>query len=84
MKCPVYSGTPLLWTPWEPGKVSCKERCPYFRDVLEEYCIIIPGIRREYPVVLFWDLTVVFISVGGTVVVFFLDYRQLFAVIFSG
>ena len=26
-----YSGTPLLWTPWGPGKVSCIERCPYFR-----------------------------------------------------
>ena len=28
VKCPVYrgvliSGTPLLWTPWGPGKVSC-------------------------------------------------------------
>ena len=26
MKCPVYSGTPLLWTPWGPGEVSCIER----------------------------------------------------------
>ena len=24
-------GTPLLWTPWEPGGVSCIERCPHFR-----------------------------------------------------
>ena len=31
MKCPVYSGTPLLWTPWGPGKVSYIERGPYFR-----------------------------------------------------
>ena len=23
VKCPVHSGTPLLWTPWRPGKVSC-------------------------------------------------------------
>ena len=26
-----YSGTPLLWTLWGPGKVSCIERCPHFR-----------------------------------------------------
>ena len=26
-----YSGTPLLWTPWGPSKVSCIERCPHFR-----------------------------------------------------
>ena len=26
-----YSGAPLLWTPWGPGKVSCIERCPLFR-----------------------------------------------------
>ena len=26
----MYSGVPLLWTPWGPGKVSCIERCPYF------------------------------------------------------
>ena len=31
MKRPVYSGTPLLWTPWGPGEVSCIERCPQFR-----------------------------------------------------
>ena len=24
MKCPVYSGTPLLWTPWDPVK------CPVY------------------------------------------------------
>ena len=24
MKCPVYGGTPLLWTPWGPGEVSSK------------------------------------------------------------
>ena len=26
-----YSGTPLMWTPWGPGEVSCIERCPLFR-----------------------------------------------------
>ena len=26
-----YSGTPLLWTPWGPSKLSCIERCPHFR-----------------------------------------------------
>ena len=25
----VYSGTPLLRTPWGPGEVSCIERCPH-------------------------------------------------------
>ena len=28
VKCPVYSGTPLLWTPWEPGEVSCIQWSP--------------------------------------------------------
>ena len=32
VKCPVYSGTPLLWKPWGPGEVSCIERCPHFRN----------------------------------------------------
>ena len=27
-----YSGTPLSWTPWGPGKVSCIERYPHFRN----------------------------------------------------
>ena len=31
VKCPVYSGTSLMWTPWGPGEVSCIERCPHFR-----------------------------------------------------
>ena len=31
VKCPVYSGTPQLWTPWGPGEVSCIERCPHLR-----------------------------------------------------
>ena len=36
------SGTPLLWTPWGPGEVSCIERCPHFRnpsivDILETW-----------------------------------------------
>ncbi len=30
-KPPNNSGTPLLWTPWRPGQVSCIERCPHFR-----------------------------------------------------
>ena len=29
----LYSGTPLLWTPWGPGEVSCIERCPRFRSI---------------------------------------------------
>ena len=31
VKCLVYSGTPLLRTPWGSGEVSCIERCPHFR-----------------------------------------------------
>ena len=26
----LYSGAPLLWRPWGPGKVSYIERCPHF------------------------------------------------------
>ena len=28
----VFSGSPLLWTPWGPSNVSCIERCPHFRN----------------------------------------------------
>ena len=31
VECPVYSGITLLRAPWEPGEVSCIERCPHFR-----------------------------------------------------
>ena len=31
VKCLVYSGAPLLWTPWGPGEVPCIDRCPHFR-----------------------------------------------------
>ena len=27
----IYSGTPLFWTLWGPGEVSCIERCHHFR-----------------------------------------------------
>ena len=42
MKCPVYSGAPLLWTPWGPGEVSCIERCPHFRCKFTAYS----GLRK--------------------------------------
>ena len=32
-----YSRTPLLWTHWGPGKVSCIERCPHFRGKFIAY-----------------------------------------------
>ena len=32
VKCPVYSGAPLLWTPWGPGKVSCIQWSPSIVD----------------------------------------------------
>ena len=34
MRCPVYSGTPLLWTPWGPGEVSCIQWNPSIVDTL--------------------------------------------------
>ena len=34
VKCPVYSGTPLLWTPWGPGEVSCIQWNPSIVDTL--------------------------------------------------
>ena len=33
-KCPVYSGTPLLWIPWVPGEVSCIQWNPSIVDTL--------------------------------------------------
>ena len=32
--CTVYSGTPLLWTPWGPDKVSCIQWNPSIVDTL--------------------------------------------------
>ena len=34
VKCPVYSGTPLLWTPWGHGEVSCIQWNPSIVDTL--------------------------------------------------
>ena len=34
VKCPVYSGAPLLWTPWGPGEVSCIQWNPSIVDTL--------------------------------------------------
>ena len=34
VKCPVYSGTPLLWTLWGPGEVSCIQWNPSIVDTL--------------------------------------------------
>ena len=34
VKCPVYSGTPLLWTPWGSGEVSCIQWNPSNVDTL--------------------------------------------------
>ena len=30
----IYSGTPLLWTPWGPGEVSCIQWNPSIMDTL--------------------------------------------------
>ena len=37
VKCPVYSGTPLLWTPWGPGEVSCIQWNPSIVDTLRTW-----------------------------------------------
>ena len=34
MKCPVYSRTPLMWTPWGPGEVYCIQWNPSIVDTL--------------------------------------------------
>ena len=34
VKCPVYTGTPLLWTPWGPGEVVCIQWNPSIVDTL--------------------------------------------------
>ena len=34
VKCPVYSGTPLMWTPWGAGEVSCIQWNPSNVDTL--------------------------------------------------
>ena len=34
VECPVYNGTPLLWTPWGPGEVSCIQWNPSIVDTL--------------------------------------------------
>ena len=33
-ECDTYSGTPLLWTPWGPGEVSCIQWNPSIVDTL--------------------------------------------------
>ena len=45
----IYSGTPLLWTPWGTWcEVSCIERCSHLRDkVLERKCIWRSVLYRE-------------------------------------
>ena len=43
----IYNGTPLLWTPWEPGGVSYIERCPHFRGKLY--------IQKKKKILHIWD-----------------------------
>ena len=35
LECPVYRGTPLLWTPWGPSEVSSIQWNPSIVDTLE-------------------------------------------------
>ena len=64
VKYPVYSGTPLLRTPWGPGEVSCIKwnpsimdtlgdlvKCPVQRDVL----ITFQGTLRKHTCT--WDIS---------------------------
>ena len=56
MRCPVYSGTPLLWIPWGTGEVSCTVeplycgylrelvRCPAQRGVLDK----VTSLKKAY------------------------------------
>ena len=37
VKCPVYSGTSLLWTLWGPGEVSCIQWNLSIVDTLETW-----------------------------------------------
>ena len=34
VKRPVYSGNPLLWTPWGPGEMSCIQWNPSIANTL--------------------------------------------------
>ena len=40
VKCPVHSGTPVLWPPGGPSEVSCIKRCPHFRGKESTFCDI--------------------------------------------
>ena len=47
-KCPVYSGTPLLWTPWGPGEVSCIQWNPSIVDTLGSWRSVLYTVELLY------------------------------------
>ena len=48
VKCPVYSGTPLLWTPWEPGGVSCIQWNSIIVDTLGSWWSVLYTVELYY------------------------------------
>ena len=48
VKCPVYSGTPLLWTPWGPGEVSCVQWNPSIVDTLGTWWSVLYTVEPLY------------------------------------
>ena len=47
-KCPVYSGTPLLWTPWGPGEMSRIQWNPSVVDTLGTWCSVLYTVKPLY------------------------------------
>ena len=48
VKCPVYSGTPLLWTPWGPGGMSCIQWNPSIVDTLGTWWSVLYTVEPLY------------------------------------
>ena len=48
VKCPVYSGAPLLWTPWGPGEVSCIQWSPSIVDTLGTWGSVLYTVELLY------------------------------------
>ena len=48
VKCPVYSGTPLLWTPWGPGGVSCIQWNSIIVDTLGSWWSVLYTVELYY------------------------------------
>ena len=67
VKCPVYSGTPLLWTPWGPGEVPCIQWSPSIVDTLVTWWSALYFFMYDqgflvWPEILIWPW--IFVCVG--------------------